>query len=77
MELKEIIELLQNQKELRKEKIEIKKGNINRLYFLAKHDIRVIKNMEDVYETLDYVIDKLKECQERIVKNNSINVSDL
>lgn len=77
MELKEIIELLQNQKELRKEKIEIKKGNINKLYFLAKHDIRVIKNMQDVYETLDYVIDILKDCQERLVKNNSINICDL
>ena len=28
MELKEIIELLENQKELKKQKIEIRKGNI-------------------------------------------------
>ena len=37
----------------------------------------IIENMEDVYETLDYIIDKLKECQERIIERNSINISDL
>ena len=29
--------------------------------------------MEDIYETLDYIIDKLKDCQER----NRININDL
>lgn len=77
MEINEIIELLEIQKELKKQKIEIKKGNINKSYYLAKHDFRVIENMEDVYETLDYIIDKLKECQERIIERNSINISDL
>lgn len=77
MKIKEIIELLEIQKELRKQKIEIKKGNINNTYYLAKHDFRVIKNMEDVYETLDYIIDKLKDCQERIIERNNINISDL
>lgn len=33
--------------------------------------------MEDVYETLDYIIDKLKDCQERIVERNSISINDL
>lgn len=55
MEIKGIIELLENQKELKKQEIE---------------------NMEDVYETLDYIIDKLKDCQERIIDRNSI-ISDL
>lgn len=77
MELKEIIELLENQKELKKQKIEIRKGNINKSYYLAKHDFRVIENMEDVYETLDYIIDKLKDCQERIIDRNRININDL
>lgn len=77
MELKEIIELLEIQKDLKKQKIEIKKGNINKSYYLAKHDFRVIENMEDVYETLDHIIDKLKDCQERIIERNSINISDL
>lgn len=77
MEIKEIIELLEIQKELKKQKIKIKKGNINKSYYLAKHDFRVIENMEDSYETLDYIINKLKECQERIIDRNSINISDL
>lgn len=77
MEIKEIIELLEIQRELIKQKIEIKKGNINKSYYLAKHDFRVIENMEDGYETLDYVIDKLKDCQERIIERNRINISDL
>mgnify|MGYP004558398101 CR=1 FL=1 len=77
MEIKEIIELLENQKELKKQKIEIKKGNINKSYYLAKHDFRVIENMEDVYETLDYIIYNLKDCQERIIERNRININDL
>ena len=77
MEIKEIIELLEIQKDLKKQKIEIKKGNINKSYYLAKHDFRVIENMEDAYETLDYIIDKLKDCQERIIERNRINISDL
>lgn len=77
MEIKEIIELLEIQKELKKQKIEIKKGNINKSYYLAKNDFRVIENMEDVYETLDYIIDKLKDCQERVIERNIININNL
>ena len=77
MEIKEIIELLENQKELKKQKIEIRKENIRKSYYLAKHDFRCIENMEDVYETLDYIIDKLKDCQERIIERNKINLRDL
>lgn len=77
MEIKEIIELLEIQKELKKQKIEIKKGNINRTYYLAKHDFRVIENMQDFYETLDYIIEKLKDCQERIIERNRIDIRDL
>lgn len=77
MEIKDIITLLENQKELKKQKIEIRKGNINNSYYLAKHDFRVIENMQDAYETLDYIIDKLKDCQERIVERNSISINDL
>lgn len=62
---------------MKKQKIEIKKGNINNLYYLAKYDFRIIENMEDVYETLDYIIDKLKDCQERIIERNRINIRDL
>lgn len=77
MEIKDIIEFLEIQKELKKQKIENKKVNINNLYYLAKHDIRVIENMEDAYETLNFIIDELKDCQERIIERNRININDL
>ena len=77
MEIKEIIKLLEIQKEIQKQKLQIRKENINKSYYFAKHDFRVIENMEDHYETLDYIIDKLKDCQERIIERNSINISDL
>lgn len=77
MEIKEIIELLEIQKELHKQKIKIKKENINKSYCLAIHDFRVIENMEDAYETLVHIINKLKDCQERIIERNRINISDL
>lgn len=77
MEIKEIIELLEIQKKLKKHDIENRKVNINKSYYLAKLDFRVIENMEDVYETLDYIIDKLKDCQERIIERNKINIRDL
>ena len=44
---------------------------------MAKHDFRCIENMEDVYETLDYIIDKLEDCQDRIIERNKINIRDL
>ena len=77
MKIKEIIELLEIQKKLKKQEIKIKKENINKSYFLAKLDFRVIENMEDVYETLDYIIDELKNCQERIIERNRINLKNL
>ena len=77
MKIKEIIELLEIQKKLKKQEIKIKKGNINKSYFLAKLDFRVIENMEDAYETLDYIIDKLKDCQDRIFERNRNNLKDL
>ena len=77
LELKEIISLLEEQKEIEKDCINNRKDNIRKSYYLAKHDFRVIENMEDVYETLDYIIDELKDCQERIIERNKINLRDL
>ena len=74
MEIEEIIELLENRKKLEKQNIENKKVNINKIYRLAIHDFKVIENMEDTYETLDYVIDKLKDCQERLLERNRIDI---
>lgn len=72
MYIDEIIQMLEIQKELRKEEINIKKTNINSNYIIAKNDFRCIDNMEDTYETLDYIIDNLKECQERIIERNKL-----
>ena len=77
LELKEIISLLEEQKYIEKEIIELKMNNISSSYNLAKHDFIVIENMEDVLETLVYVIDKLKDCQERIFERNKIDIRDL
>ena len=77
MEIKEIIKLLEIQKELKKQEIDIRKRNINSNYISAKNDFRCIENLEDTYETLDYIIDKLKDCQERIIERNKININDL
>lgn len=77
MSVNDIIELLEIQRDLKKGKIEIKKENINRSFNLAKHDFRVIENMEDVVETLNYTIEKLKECRHRVNERNKINIRDL
>ena len=77
MEIKDIIRILEEQKELEKDYINYRKDNISKSYDMAKHDFRCIENMEDVYETLDYIIDKLEDCQDRIIERNKINIRDL
>ena len=77
LELKEIISLLEEQKYIEKEVIDLKMNNISSSYNLAKQDFRFIENMEDVLETLCYVIEKLKDCQERIVERNKVDIRDL
>ena len=77
LELKEIITLLKEKKHIEKEIIELKMNNISSSYNLAKQDFRVIENTEDVLETLVCVIEKLKDCQERIIERNKIDIRDL
>ena len=77
LELKEIIRILEEQKELEKDCINNRKNNISKSYDMAKHDFRCIENMQDFYETLDYIIDKLEDCQDRIIERNKINIRDL
>lgn len=60
-----------------KEELKNRKQNINSSYQLAKHDFRVIENIEDTIETLQYNLDKLKDLQERIIDRNSILIKDL
>ena len=77
MEIKEMITLIKQEKTLNEINLKNRKNNINSKYMLAKHDFRAIDNIEDVIETLDYIIDKLKDCQERINERNRINITDL
>ena len=77
LDISQIIRILEEQKELEKDDINNRKNNIRKSYFLAKHDFRCIENMEDVYETLDYIIEKLEDCQDRIIERNKINLRDL
>lgn len=77
MEIKEMITLIKQEKTLNEINLKNRKNNINSNYMLAKHDFRVIDNIEDVIETLDYIIEKLRDCQERIIERNKININDL
>ena len=77
MEIKEMITLIKQEKTLNEINLKNRKNNINSNYMLAKHDFRIIDNIEDVIETLDYIIDKLNDCQERIIERNKININDL
>ena len=77
MEIKEMITLIKQEKTLNEINLKNRKNNINSNYMLAKHDFRVIDNIEDIIETLDYIIDKLNDCQERIIERNKININDL
>lgn len=51
-----------------------RKNNINSNYTLALQDIRVINNIEDTIETLEEVITKLEDLQERIQNRNKRNL---
>lgn len=77
MQLSQIIEFLKEQKGLEVNEIKERKCTISSGYYMAKHDFRCIENMTDVYETLDYVIDKLQDCQDRIIERNKIDISML
>lgn len=48
-----------------------RKNNINSNYTLALQDFRVIDNIEDTIETLEEVITKLDDLQERIQNRNN------
>ena len=51
-----------------------RKNNINSNYTLALQDFRVIDNIEDTIETLEEVISKLDDLQERIQTRNKRNL---
>lgn len=77
LEISQVIRILTEQKELEKDCINNRKNHISQSYDMAKHDFRCIENMEDYFETLDYMIEKLQDCQDRIIERNKINIRDL
>ena len=77
MNLQELIRIVERDIQDEKECLEDKKNNISNSYFLAKHDFRCIDNMEDTLETYEYILDNLKDLQERIIERNSLNIEDL
>lgn len=74
MEIKEMITLIKQEKTLKEVNLKNRKNNINSNYVLAKHDFRVIDNIEDSIETLTDIIDELEELQERIVERNRLPI---
>lgn len=77
MTIKEMIEIVEKERDMKKIHVKNRKSTINSSYDLAKHDFRVIENMEDVIETYDYIIEQLEELQDRIVERNKIDIKDL
>lgn len=74
MEIKEMITLIKLEKTLRETNLKNRKNNINSNYKLAKHDFRVIDNIEDSIETLIDIIDKLEQLQDRIAERNRLPI---
>lgn len=72
MEIKEMITLIKQEKTLKEINLKNRKNNINSNYMLAKHDFRVIDNIEDSIETLTDIIDELEQLQDRIIERNSL-----
>jgi len=70
MEVKDVIQTLKHALQLEEVNCKNRKNNINQHYELAKHDFRVIDNMEDCIETYRYVIEKLEDLQDRIIERN-------
>ena len=68
LKLKEEIVKLQL---LKANELKNRKNNINSNYTLALQDFRVIDNIEDTIETLEEVIIKLDDLQERIQNRNN------
>lgn len=74
MEIKEMITLIKQEKTLKEINLKNRKNNINSNYMLAKHDFRVIDNIEDSIETLTNIIDDLGRLQNRIDERNRLPI---
>lgn len=56
---------------LKNTELKNRKNNINSNYTLALQDFRDIDNIEDTIETLEEIITKLDDLQERIQNRNN------
>ena len=77
MELLKVKDFIIDYIENEKHNLVNRKNNINHNYAIAKHDFRVIENMEDVIETLQYCVDKINDLQERIIERNNCDLSNI
>ena len=69
-----MITLIKLEKTLKETDLKNRKNNINSNYMLAKHNFRVIDNIEDSIETLIDIIDKLEQLQDRIAERNRLPI---
>lgn len=70
MEIREIINILRKEKIHRLRELNHRVNHISDIYLLAKHDLKVIKNLQDVVETLDDITNDLEKLQQRIIDRN-------
>lgn len=68
--VEDLVKILTEYKLKDEEEMKRLKNNINSKYELALMDFRTIDNYDDVVETLDEVIIKLQDLQERIIERN-------
>ena len=77
MELLKVKDFINDYIENEKHNLVNRKNNINHNYTIAKHDFQVIENMEDIFETLQYCVDKINDLQERIIERNNCDLSNI
>lgn len=70
MQVYELKKVVENELAERKKNLKEKKSRINSNYSLAKLDFITIDNIEDAIDTLEHIIYKLEDLQERIIDRN-------
>lgn len=74
MEIREIINILRKEKIARLRELNHRAIHISNSYLLAKHDLKVIRNLRDVIDTLEEIIDDLEKLQQRIIDRNKKSI---
>ena len=70
MQVYELKKVVENELAELKKNLKEKKSRINSNYSLAKLDFITIDNIEDAIDTLEHIIYKLEDLQERIIDRN-------